>query len=155
MGWRGQFVPLPRASDVSGADVLRGPQQGPAPGNRICGFWIRVLAALIDTDHSRRSTCGRFFVVEGSVDQRLLHLPSTTQSTQGGAHLSGLVPHVDRYISGADRLPRCRVALSPILWSQLGGTSASECSDFTFVDGGTGKNIGIGHPGRLRATWIS
>jgi len=108
MGWRA-VVPSAAASDVSGADVLRGPQQGPAPGIAYAGFWIRVLAALIDTIIVGVPLVGRFSRGRGSAISASSPA-STTQSTQGWRPASVRPrPHVDR-IFRADR-PRCRVAL--------------------------------------------
>jgi len=43
-----------------------GPQQGPAPGIAYAGFWIRFLAALIDTVIVGVPLVVVFVVVEGS-----------------------------------------------------------------------------------------
>jgi uncharacterized RDD family membrane protein YckC len=125
------------------ATYYAGPQQGPAPGIAYAGFWIRVLAALIDAIIVGVPFAILFFVVEGSALTTYANclstinatgvLPTTCEGTFLGSigyfELIGLVVELAYFV---------------ILWSRFGGTVGQRMLGLHVVDAATGRNIGIG-----------
>ena len=116
---------------------------GPAPGIGYAGFWIRVLAAIIDAIIIGVPFAVVFFVAEGPAISNYTAcvnsaietgtLVSTCASTYLSSftafELAGLVVEVLYFV---------------ILWSKLGGTLGQRILGLHVVDAATGQNIGIG-----------
>lgn len=119
------------------------PQQGPAPGIAYAGFWIRFLAAVIDTIIVGVPLVVVFVAVEGSALSAfftcLNHAVTAGVTTNicqseyptsvGYFELIGLAAELLYFV---------------ILWSQLGGTLGQRMLGLHVVDAATGRNIGIG-----------
>lgn len=119
------------------------PQQGPAPGIAYAGFWIRVVAAIIDGIIVGVPFLILFFALEGPAISTYAHCVSN--ATASGAlvticespflgsvgyfDLIGLVVELGYFV---------------ILWSKFGGTLGQRLFGLHVVDAATGRNIGIG-----------
>lgn len=133
--------PPPPAYPV--ATYYAGPQLGPAPGIRYAGFWIRVVASIIDAIIVGVPLAIVFFAAEGSTLSTYANcvnnaaasgvLPATCQSTFVGAigsfELIGIAVELLYFV---------------ILWSKFGGTFGQRMLGLHVVDAATGRNIGIG-----------
>jgi uncharacterized RDD family membrane protein YckC len=140
----GQFPPGPPPPPVYPTQYYQGPPHaGPAPGIGYAGFWIRVLAALIDGIIIGVPLFVIFFVVEGPTLTNYTTCVNnaiasgTIVSTCSGAFTGAIAPFelfgllVEfLYFVG--------------LWSQLGGTLGQRMLGLHVVDAATGKHIGIG-----------
>jgi uncharacterized RDD family membrane protein YckC len=116
---------------------------GPAPGIGYAGFWIRVLASIIDGLIVGIPYLVVFFVLEGSAI-------STYANCLNAAAASGLIgtgcvsPFVNTF--GYFELAGLVVEFLyfVLLWSQFGGTLGQRMLGLHVVDAATGQNIGIG-----------
>lgn len=132
-----------------------GPQLGPAPGIAYAGFWIRFLAAVIDTVIVGVPLVVVFVVVEGSALSAFftclnnaVNAGVTTSICQSTYPTS--VGYFELIALGAELL------YFVILWSQLGGTLGQRMLGLHVVDAATGRNIGIGRAlGRFAGYVIS
>jgi uncharacterized RDD family membrane protein YckC len=125
------------------ATYYTGPQQGPAPGIAYAGFWIRLVAVILDGIIVGVPLAIIFFVAEGSAVTDYANclnsagitgtLATTCESSFLGSvgyfELIGLVVELAYFV---------------ILWSQLGGTLGQRMLGLHVVDAATGRNIGIG-----------
>jgi uncharacterized RDD family membrane protein YckC len=137
------------------ATYYSGPQQGPAPGIGYAGFWIRVVATIIDSIIVGVPFLIVFFIAEGSAITTYANclnsaaatgtLPTTCEGSFFGSigyfELIGLVVELAYFV---------------VLWSQFGGTLGQRMLGLHVVEAATGRNIGIGRAiGRFAGYVIS
>ena len=120
-----------------------GPQQGPAPGIAYAGFWIRFVAALIDTIIVGVPLVVVFIIVEGSAISAFFTCVNNAVNSGVATNICQAsyptsVVYFELIGLGAELL------YFVILWSQLGGTLGQRMLGLHVVDAATGKNIGIG-----------
>ncbi|MHB8488495.1 MAG: RDD family protein [Candidatus Dormibacteria bacterium] len=142
--WDGgqQYLPPPPPM-YPVATYYQGPQQGPAPGIAYAGFWIRVLAAILDGIIVGVPFAIIFFVAEGSA------ITSYGNCLNGAVATGSLATACEgSFLSaiGSFELIGLVVELGyfVILWSRFGGTLGQRMLGLHVVDAATGRNIGIG-----------
>jgi uncharacterized RDD family membrane protein YckC len=125
------------------ATYYTGPQTGPAPGIAYAGFWIRVVATIIDTIIIGVPLLIIFLVIEGPA------LSAYTNCVDNAA-ASGL-PVASTCGSSLASIAyweligfAVEIAYFVILWSRFGGTFGQLMLGLHVVDAATGRNIGIG-----------
>jgi uncharacterized RDD family membrane protein YckC len=133
--------PPPPAYPV--ATYYPGPEQGPAPGIRYAGFWIRVLATLIDAIIVSVPLLIVFFVVEGSTVSSYANCVNNAAATG-----TLVITCQGSFISSIGYFELIGIAVElayfVILWSRFGGTLGQRLLGLHVVDAATGQNIGIG-----------
>jgi uncharacterized RDD family membrane protein YckC len=140
-GGQTSLPPPPPAYPV--ATYYPGPEQGPAPGIRYAGFWIRVGATIIDAIIVGVPLLIVFFIAEGSTISAYANCLNSAAATGAlvttcqGAFISGI---------GVFELIGLAVELAyfVVLWSRFGGTLGQRMLGLHVVDAATGRNIGIG-----------
>jgi uncharacterized RDD family membrane protein YckC len=116
---------------------------GPAPGIGYAGFWIRVLAATIDSIIFLVPFLIFFFVAEGAAISSYGTCVNTaaetgTLATQCFNQLFSSFGLWELVAFGIQFL------YFVVLWSQFGGTLGQRLLGLHVVDAATGQNIGIG-----------
>ncbi len=120
-----------------------GPQPGPAPGIGYAGFWIRVVATIIDTIIVGLPFVILFVALEGSAI-------STYASCVNNATASGTLITICEgpFLASIGYFELIGLAVElgyfVILWSKFGGTLGQRMLGLHVVDMATGRNIGIG-----------
>lgn len=125
------------------ATYYPGPQQGPAPGIRYAGFWIRVAALIIDTIIVGVPILIVFFALEGSA------IHDYTVCVNNAVAAGALVTTCEGNFLGSIGYFELiglavQVAYFVILWSKFGGTLGQRLLGLHVVDAATGQHIGIG-----------
>ncbi len=141
--WDGgqQYLPPPPVYPV--ATQYQNLYPGPAPGIGYAGFWIRVLAAIIDGLIFGIPFFVIFWVLEGSA-------LSTYASCVNAASAAGLLPTgcVSPFAGSFAYFELAALAVQflyfVVLWSQFGGTLGQRMLGLHVVDAATGQNIGFG-----------
>jgi uncharacterized RDD family membrane protein YckC len=143
--WDGgqQYLPPPPVYPVYPAAQYQNLYPGPAPGIGYAGFWIRVLASIIDSIIIFVPGVIIFAVVEG---QTLSNYGAcVTAANENGALvtqcLTTLLNSFGLWELGAVVV---QFLYFVILWSQFGGTFGQRMLGLHVVDAGNGQNIGIG-----------
>ncbi|MFZ0180536.1 MAG: RDD family protein [Candidatus Dormiibacterota bacterium] len=140
-GGQSYLPPPPPAYPV--ATYYAGPQTGPAPGIAYAGFWVRVVASIIDSIIVFVPFAVVFVVIEGSALRAYIDcvnnaaasgvpIPTTCGSSLSSVGYWELIALV------------VELAYFVILWSQFGGTLGQRMLGLHVVDAATGRNIGIG-----------
>jgi uncharacterized RDD family membrane protein YckC len=116
---------------------------GPAPGIGYAGFWIRVLASIIDSIIIFVPAGIIFFVAEG---QTLSNYAACVNAATANGTLASQC--VTTLFNSFGLWELAGFALQflyfVILWSQFGGTLGQRMLGLHVVDAATGKNVGIG-----------
>jgi uncharacterized RDD family membrane protein YckC len=114
---------------------------GPAPGIGYAGFWIRVLAAIIDGLIFGIPYFVIFFAVEGSA------LSSYINCVNANAAALTINTCVSPFVSTGAYFELAGFGVeflySVLLWSQFGGTLGQRLLGLHVVDAATGQNISI------------
>ena len=132
-----------------------GPQLGPAPGIAYAGFWIRFLAAVIDTIIVGVPLVVVFVAVDGSALSAFFNcvkvaINASVPTTVCQAAYPVSIEYFELIALAAEML------YFVALWSQLGGTLGQRMLGLHVVDAATGRNIGIGRAlGRFAGYVIS
>jgi uncharacterized RDD family membrane protein YckC len=142
-----QYAPPPPVYPVypvyQGVPQYQNLYPGPAPGIGYAGFWIRVLASIIDSIIIFVPAVIVFFIVEGQVISNYGDCVST--ATANGTLISQCI---NTLFSSFGVWELAGIAIQflyfVILWSQLGGTFGQRLLGLHVVDAATGQNIGIG-----------
>jgi uncharacterized RDD family membrane protein YckC len=125
------------------ATYYPGPQQGPAPGIGYAGFWIRVVAAIIDGIIFGVPYLILFFVVEGSA---ISHYATCLNNAVANGTLATTC--ATSYFGSFGYIELIGLAVEllyfVVLWSKFGGTLGQRMLGLHVVDAATGQNIGIG-----------
>src|SRR5579863_6585463 len=127
---------------------------GPAPGIGYAGFWIRVLAAIIDGLIFGIPFFVIFFAVEGSA------ISSYVNCVNANAAALTINTCVSPFLSNGAYFELAALGAEflyfVLLWSQFGGTLGQRMLGLHVVDAATGQNIGIGRAiGRFVGYMIS
>ena len=121
------------------ATYYTGPQTGPAPGIAYAGFWIRVVALLIDEIILFVPLVIVFIATEGSTFTNYTNCVQSGELTTvcSSAYL-GSVGLFELVALGASAV------YSILLWALFGGTLGQRMLGLHVVDAATGQNIGLG-----------
>jgi uncharacterized RDD family membrane protein YckC len=115
---------------------------GPAPGIGYAGFWIRFLAAIIDSIIIGIPYFVVFYALEGSA------LSSYANCINANLASDTINTCVSPFLSSAGYVELVGFAAEllyfVLLWSKLGGTLGQRALGLHVVDAATGQNIGIG-----------
>lgn len=146
--WDGgqQYQPPPPNYPVYPGYPAAAPYQnlypGPAPGIGYAGFWIRVLAAIIDGLIFGIPYFVIFFAVEGSA------LSSYINCVNANAAALTINTCANPFVSSGAYFELAGLGVEclyfVLLWSQFGGTLGQRVLGLHVVDAATGQNIGIG-----------
>jgi uncharacterized RDD family membrane protein YckC len=141
--WDGgqQYLPPPPPA-YPVATYYTGPQAGPAPGIAYAGFWIRVVATIIDSIIVGVPFLILFFVAEGSA---LRAYSDCVNNTAGPGLVAGICSSSLGSIAYWELIGfAVEIAYFVILWSKFGATLGQRMLGLHVVDAATGRNIGVG-----------
>jgi uncharacterized RDD family membrane protein YckC len=119
------------------------PHQGPAPGIRYAGFWIRVAALLVDAIIVGVPILIAFFALEGSTvhDYAVCVNDAVAAGTLVTTCEGTFLASIGYFELAAFAV---QVAYFVILWSKFGGTLGQRLFGLHVVDAATGQHIGVG-----------
>ncbi len=141
-----QYLPPPPVYPVAPA-YPAGPQYqnlypGPAPGIGYAGFWIRVLAAIIDFVIFAIPYIVLIVVAEGAAIKSYVDCLNANAATGTvGICVSPFVTTFSYFELGGFIV---QFLYFVILWSKFGGTLGQRMLGLHVVDAATGQNIGLG-----------
>jgi uncharacterized RDD family membrane protein YckC len=138
-----QYLPPPPVYPAYPAAQYQNLYPGPAPGIGYAGFWIRVLASIIDSIIIFVPGVIIFAVVEGQTLSN--YAACVNAANENGTLISQCLTTLFNSF-GLWELAALVVQFLyfVLLWSQLGGTFGQRMLGLHVVDAATGQNIGIG-----------
>lgn len=140
-GGQPYLPPPPPAYPV--ATYYTGPQTGPAPGIAYAGFWIRVLATIIDAIIIGVPLVIFFFVAEGSTLSAYTNC--VNNATVSGLPVASTCGSTLASVAYWELIGfAVELLYFVILWSRFGATLGQRVLGLHVVDAATGGNIGIG-----------